>query len=131
MSLRFPNARLYLHELLTLEGLSGAQAIARAACDFGLIPSDSSLELPNLESEECTCLRAFKKVLERCLEEKARQQARSPVDVNEAWLDIEKLAKTHIESTSCAVLSTAEKPGCIRLVPIVFDLLLQQIGRYY
>jgi hypothetical protein len=130
MSLRFPNARLYIYELLTLQGLSGAQAIAEAAFHFGLISSSSSLELRDPKNEQCSCLEAFKKVLGRCLEEKAGHQNRPLIDVPEAWQEIEKLSISYLESTDCAGLRTSEKAGCIRLVPILFDLLLQQIGRY-
>ncbi len=58
-ALQFPNARLYIHNLLAFDHVTGAEAIARGAREFGVI-SEEFLSNPELISavNDCDCCAA-------------------------------------------------------------------------
>ena len=115
MQLKFPNARLYIHTLLSAERLTGAQAIIRGACHYGLVDAADSLEiLPPSEAATCPCMEAVKNVIRKHFEARS-----SKVLVEKVWQAIEQEA-----------LELHKLHDCQKFAPVLFDLLLQQVNRY-
>lgn len=128
MILKFPNARLYMHDLLSQQRVSGAEAIARSACEFGLIDADSmdNLIAAHAQAGVCRCLPMAKVVLENHLLRNAT--AARAVDSEAVWAAIEKDARKY-ENMSTSKDSN-QSHACVRFAPALFDLMLQHIGRY-
>ena len=137
MRLKFPNARLYVQALIAKSGLTGAEAIAKAACEFGLV-SQSSLPtlLETTDKNHCLCFNAAKNVLRRCHDEKSKMN-RPSAELADIWRHVEKDAQTHATGMHCLVepgsgfSDEMTRHNCISFAPVLFDLLLQQISRYY
>jgi hypothetical protein len=135
MDLKFPNARLFLHGLLLADRVSGAQAIAEGACQFGLISADCVPDVvPATKDHSCQCLTTGKNVLRKHFEHRAGQVALPQVDYEEVWLAIAR----HILGDSQAAKFEPGGTGdgqmlagaCHKHAPALFDLILQQIMRY-
>jgi hypothetical protein len=124
MILKFPNARLYMQDLLATEKVSGAAALARAACQFGLLDVETmdNLIASNLQSGSGCCLHMSEQVLKKYFTQ--RPGTEQDVSTN-VWQIVEKDALTY-EKT---VLKKGEH-SCERLAPALFDLMLQHIRRY-
>lgn len=131
MSLKFPNARLYVHELLALRGLKGGDAILQAAFEFGLISHQSMRTLTETLSDGCHCQSVVKRVLEICFEEQAKLSLNAPLDAAQAWQEIERRCSMYLQPKSNFESESGDKCNCLQLAPILFDLLLQQIRRYF
>jgi hypothetical protein len=135
MPLKFPNARLFVHQLLAGDRLSGAQAIAEGACQFGLISPDCVPDvLQPTGDHQCQCLATAKNVVKKHFEQQAEQAARPPVDAEEVWSAIERHIDRHPQ---VAMLQSAANGNsqllanaCHNHAPALFDLMLQQIMRY-
>ncbi len=66
MNFHFPNARLFVRDLIATEQLSGPEAMVQAAYEFGLVPINSRHELhyKHREQSHCPCFAAAKTILE-------------------------------------------------------------------
>jgi hypothetical protein len=134
VSLKFPNARLYVHELLSSERLSGAQAIVRGSCRFGLISEDCIADLLQSRSgRECQCLATAKDVVSKHFAQRFKQSA-PVVDWEEVWRAIEKHFNNHLPITEKKSTADCCKDGsvstCNKHAPALLDMMLQQIMRY-
>lgn len=134
VSLKFPNVRLFLFDLLTHGGLSGPEAIATTAREYGIIPADSFNEIlaQTAGVSGCKCVATLKNILHRHFAARPDSPA---VDVNDIWKAIEadalkhrKLAEIH-DSNQCAENQNSSN-SCRVSAPTLFDLLLQHIRRY-
>jgi hypothetical protein len=106
--------------------LSGSDAIARSACEYGLINPTAVLDIQGLRGNgACQCLSATKKVLTKYFEEKSGRSNLPLIDTEEIWAQIEKDANSFMLTNGRSNLS-----NCIKHAPALFDLLLQQIRRY-
>jgi hypothetical protein len=137
MPLRFPNARLYIQELIKKDGLTGAEAIASAAYEFGLVSKGSLPSMLEGPSENhCSCIKAVKNVLKKFHDEKS-QITRLSAEAADIWSHIERDAQAHASATrshtGCRLGVPADLNwhNCTSFAPVLFDLLLQQISRYY
>ncbi len=139
MPLKFPNVRLFLFDLLTYGGLSGPEAIARTAVEYGIIPLDSLNEvLTNGTVKDgclCQCVATLKNVLRKHFSLKAQQSGLPEIDTEDVWASIHTDAMKHHKLTTivesdhkCA--ADAQLAGCLSGAPALFDLLLQHIRRY-
>lgn len=135
MSLRFPNARLFMHNLLADGSLSGADAIALTACEFGLVdrPSVQSAKVA-IKDRECACMEAARQVLMQYFENRPKS---SDVNAEQIWKSLEeeasKYQKRMENNTDLSPKKTCCGAGshdCSKFAPALFDLLLQQIRRY-
>jgi len=140
MPLKFPNARLFLHELLSGQRLSGAEAIARGACQFGLITSDTVIDaLPTSGDYQCRCIPAARDVLRKHFEQRPPESSLPEVDHETVWSAIENHIKSHPHAAGgglsffrdgsdegCEGFSSA----CHQHAPVLFDVMLQQLMRY-
>lgn len=133
MSLKFPNARLFMHNLLANGELSGAQAIALSACEFGLLEYKDVQELIapiKKASTHCSCMETAKGVLVTYFKE--RNKNTSGTDTDNAWSALETAA-TRYELGSRMHVGHASHNchhECSKFAPALFDLMLQQIHRY-
>lgn len=133
MSLKFPNARLFMHNLLANGELSGAQAIALSACEFGLLDYKEVQKLITpfkRPSTYCSCMETAKGVMVTYF--KQRNDSTSEIDTDNAWSALQTAAanyemgsRTHLGSDSHSCLHE-----CSKFAPALFDLMLQQIRRY-
>jgi hypothetical protein len=136
MYLKFPNARLYIHELLSHEKLTGGEAIARAACDFGLIPVESLLDVQTKGSaDKCQCMAVAKQIFFKCFEEKSKRLPLPETGATDGWLQLEKsvqkLSQDAVCSQTAIALTDKQKDQiCNKIAPSVFDLLLQELNKY-
>lgn len=133
MSLQFPNARLLIHNLLAIEHLSGAEAIARGAREYGL----TTCETPESEEaeikkaiENCDCCEAAHCVLRTYFHHK---DGGSEDSIEAAWKSMMRRLSKYTAG-ECQVRGKESGPNCqsacSRLAPVVFDLLLQEVRRY-
>lgn len=134
MTLKFPNARLLVHALLSSERLSGAQAIARGACQFGLIPADSVLDvLEEKNGHQCQCLATAKNIVKKHFEQ-CQKPSGTPVNAEEVWSAIEKQLNNFPQLTNGLTPSKDSPVGqtspCLNHAPALVDVMLQQIMRY-
>jgi hypothetical protein len=129
MSLQFPNARLFIHDLISIERLSGPAAMVQAAYEFGLVPigSSSGLACNNRGNGHCACFATAKDILTRHLTGQASSGQLAPVKIDEIWSSIERQADGY-QKSSPGERSSSEL--CNRMAPTLFDLLLQEVRRY-
>ena len=130
MNLQFPNARLFIHDLISNEHLSGPAAIVQASYEFGLIPVNSSgdLECKHHGNGHCACFATAKEILTRHLADKASIARVTPEIIDEIWAGIERQAEQYQKSLGNGEASTSEP--CNRIAPMLFDLMLQEVRRY-
>ena len=129
--LRFPNARLYIHDLLARKDISGAQAIRKGAKEFGILgDEDQELSTDGKEiSPLCDCCRAARSVLVQFF--KQRNDASYQKDTELAWKSLtNRLNKYRRTSDQSEVLPLDCQLTCSKLAPVIFDLLLQEVHRY-
>ncbi len=130
--LQFPNARLFLHQMMASEHLSGAEAIARGAYEFGLVrPGSMKEDVESLPAGRCNCPVVAKAILTKHFEQ-IRPNSMA-VNIDEIWSQIERHVKDYHselpkESNGLAKDNSGEQ--CNRFAPTLFDLILQHIQRY-
>lgn len=131
-ALQFPNARLYIHNLLAFEHISGAEAIARGAREFGVI-SEEGLSDPELISavNDCDCCAAAHCILLNFF--KTHTGSNDEQAVENSWNTVLKRLYRYRVKTSPAAADMKESPNCRQmcsnLAPVIFDLLLQEVRR--
>ncbi len=122
-ALQFPNARLYIHNLLAFDHVTGAEAIARGAREFGVI-SEESLSNPELISAVNNCDRcaaAYCVLLDhfKTLGDSAGVQV-----VENAWNTVLKRLGKYRVNASLAAPDLEGDPDCRQicsnLAPVIF-----------
>lgn len=134
MTLQFPHARLLIHNLLADEHLSGAEAIARVAIEYGVIPQYDADAAENSELKkaigDCDCCETAHCVLRQYFKSRG---SRSEVYLESAWKSIihslERYRNSAYKSENSETALSC-KQACNNLAPVVFDLLLQEVRRY-
>lgn len=134
-SLKFPNARLHLHELLSARHMSGPEALVEGAEHFGLIKEDSSASLLSKPAQyHCPCLSTTKSIVEKHFDERSDQAHLQNLDRAAIWQAIEKNIGVIDCRVDCKALGQKTCPQanscCHKMAPIFFDILLQQLRRY-
>lgn len=139
-ALKFPNARLLIHNLIALERLSGAEAIARAACEYGVICIET-LDDPSLDCaiKNCDCCAAAQCILRQYFRSTTKPDCTETLE--SAWNSI----LVRLSSYRCRLndrqnrncQSKAEIDGapdcgnaCANLAPVIFDFMLQEVHRH-
>ncbi len=134
MSLKFPNARLYVQDLLSHGGLSGPVAIARSAYEFGLISDKDRIEVESMliSGELCFCLLAAHCVLSSYFKNRIGRPGVPEANLSEVWKALLEEFEFYKEKLNlkrdCQCTLTVS--DCAKLAPALFDLMLQQISRY-
>jgi hypothetical protein len=104
MSLRYPNARLFLHDLLFRERLSGAQALAAGACCFELLPAQAVSEILLAPvGDDCRCLDTAAVIVEQHLILRRTASDANSVDPKVVFAEIEKQARRAPDAKNNAV----------------------------
>jgi hypothetical protein len=132
MPLKFPNARLLIHDFL-LSGLSGKEAIVRGACEYGLISPDFMTEEQVPDSEPCQCLGAAKNVLCKYFESKKNSSDMPLVNIEAVLSAFESEALAYRKTLSLPPVENCELGKLThdsRFAPAIFDIMLQQMRRY-
>ncbi|MCC7528199.1 MAG: hypothetical protein IT342_06740 [Candidatus Melainabacteria bacterium] len=131
-ALQFPNARLFIHNLLAFEHVTGAEAIARGAQEFGVI-SEASLSNPELMSavKNCDCCAAAHCILLDYF--KNHGEGSDGPAVENSWNTVlKRLCRYRVNATLSAA-DVKDNPDCRKvcsnLAPVIFDLLLQEVRR--
>lgn len=134
MTLKFPNTRLFIHDLLVRSGLSVPEAIARAASEFGVIDPSYVKEIQIMDGDNrCQCMSIARNVVDKYFESKSGNPNVPIVDTSEVWSAIERDAEAYQQASNRdpEKCDTSNKShDCTRFAPAVFDLVLQQIRRY-
>lgn len=133
MPLRFPNARLFMHILLADRNVSGAQAIALSALEFGLLDEGSAMRLHKglaPSQPQCKCVDTGRYVLQAYFDKRAREASGSAVDTDKIWTAVEEDAKKYTGNGSKQTICDNCRHDCGKFAPALFDFLLQQIRRY-
>ena len=141
MPLRFPHTRLFMHNLLADGQVSGSEAIALTACEFGLLDHSAVREVSVEASQQtnCPCMDTARQVLENYFCERAKQSSAPNIDASSVWSAVEADASNYELQTArkscrntCDECVEPEKArhDCSKFAPVLFDLLLQQIRRY-
>lgn len=131
--LQFPNARLYIHNLLALGHVTGAEAIARGAHEFGVI-SEASLSNPELISavNECDCCAAAHCILLDYFKDHGDGNGGEAVE--NSWNTVLKRLYTYRANAGSSANDVKDNSNCRQicsnLAPVIFDLLLQEVRRY-
>jgi len=127
--LRYPNARLHVHDLLSTSKKTGAEAIASAACDYGLIKQENASRLEaSKQDSQCECMATCKNILDSYLAERHARSQLSKVFTADLFSAIQYEAKMYEQLHNGG--KTGSKHDCARFAPTVFDLMLQQIHKY-
>ena len=133
MSLQFPNARLFIHDLLTRGG-SPVRALSEGAHEFGLIPFDAVEEINRLDCRAgCQCMAAAHKILNKHFANKNHRSGMPKIDVKQVCQAFEREAKAFHQKSGNSEQCGQEIAGeidCKKRAPAIFDLLLQQVRRY-
>jgi hypothetical protein len=136
VSLKFPNARLFIKNLVANEQRTGAQAMILAAAEFGLINPGSVNHLNSaLNGNKCQCMTAAKAIL--------REHSQSSCHIGNFTSQILSKIETDLEHDLAAHRNAEQKKkkgkptvtkrnslpdrNCQKDAPVVFDMLLQQI----
>lgn len=125
MTLRFPNARLHILNLLADE-VSGAEAILLTAAEFGLVNRDWQSIAKEAHDDGCLCLGAAKSVLQKYFDDR-ENSGQVAVDVAEVW---KNLLADYLKYEEASGKKNGADADCCKTAPIIFDLMLQQIRRY-
>ena len=127
MQLAFPNARLYIHSLLSAEGLSGPEAIVEGARHYGIIGAANSKEcLSASNAMPCQCMDTGKRIMQKHFDIRYGSISES-VTAGVIWASVEKECNKYIEQ----IQYTIEKlHSCRKFAPVLFDVLLQHVHRY-
>ena len=130
MPLRYPNARLFLNDLLFRERLSGAQALAAGACCFELVPAQAVSEILLAPvDEECRCLDTAAEIVEKHLAQRQSASSAAPVDHKVVFAEIEKQVRSSAVSSARGCTNVLAG-ACHHHAPALFDIMLQQLMRY-
>lgn len=134
MTLQFPHARLLIHNLLADEHISGAEAIARGACEYGVISQQDSDSAESSEMRQaiinCDCCEAAHCVLRQYFRSKDTNAEGS---LEAAWKSLMRRVDRYVKNASKTPMIEPElncQQTCNNLAPVVFDLLLQELRRY-
>ncbi|MBU6454596.1 MAG: hypothetical protein KGS72_22695 [Cyanobacteria bacterium REEB67] len=149
MPLRYPNARLFLHDLLFRERLSGAQALAAGACCFELVPAQAVSEILLAPvNDDCRCLDTAAEIVEKHLALRHSAPNALIVDHKVVFAEIEKQARSNPDNSGrdtsksdaaagaalagrgTTSASNALAGACHNHAPALFDIMLQQLMRY-
>lgn len=132
-TLKFPNARLFVHNQLRC-GRAAAEAIAHSACEFGLLNPDAYVDvLPAPSASPCPCLATAKNIVHKYCEYRKNRTDGFALDEVELWdvLKEDAQAFNNKETSSHSVVKTsAGEHHCSKFAPILFDLLLQELIRH-
>jgi hypothetical protein len=140
LALKFPNARLLIHNLIALERLSGAEALARGACEYGVICIES-LDDPALDCaiKNCDCCAAAQSILRQYFRSSAKPDYAEQLE--SAWNSV--LAR--LSGYRCRLNDRQNQNGqpkaeikgapdcehaCANLAPVIFDFMLQEVHRH-
>ena len=134
--LRFPHARLMIHNLLADERISGAQAIVRTAREFGVIDEADRLQsdehgvATSNATEKCECCNAAFQVLQ--LHFKASENELGSNLASTAYSSMISALNKYREQIEASEKRTATECGdkCSKIAAVIFDLTLQEIHRY-
>ena len=132
--LRFPNIRLFVHNLFMAEGLTGSEAIAQCAGEIGLISAESASKTVVKDHEgECRCLATAKNVLTTHFAERPNPMPVA-VDTDEVWSTVEERMEKLMHTASAGTAQAAMAPGtispCYMHAPALMDIMVQQISCY-
>ncbi|MBX9568874.1 MAG: hypothetical protein K2X77_08260 [Candidatus Obscuribacterales bacterium] len=101
MPLKFPNARLHIHNLLRDENVSGAEAIALIAIEYGLVDSDFVHRIEEMKikntNDNCSCLQTAKKILDKYFEQR-KAQFLADVNVSQVWSSLQMEIQAYLRS---------------------------------
>jgi hypothetical protein len=131
-ALQFPNARLYIHNLLAFDHVTGAEAIARGAREFGVI-SEEFLSNPELISavNDCDCCAAAHCVLRDHF--KTLGDSTDVQVAENSWNTVlKRLGKYRVSASPSELNPKVDsdcRQICSNLAPVIFDLLLQEVRR--
>jgi hypothetical protein len=131
-TLKFPNARLFVHNQLKC-GRAAPEAIAHSACEFGLLSHDAFMEvLPAPSAPLCPCLATAKNIVHKYCENSRNRPDGPNLDERELWDVLKEDAQAFNTETSSQ--SSMENPisqhQCSKFAPVLFDLLLQELIRH-
>ncbi|RTL38097.1 MAG: hypothetical protein EKK48_22630 [Candidatus Melainabacteria bacterium] len=135
--LKFPNARLLIHNLIAERKLSGEDAIAAGACELGLM---SPVEIESVrgqsaaQSDMCGCSRTARLILKKYFDNNDTDAAEA---FQKSWESLQERSKKRlgpeaIQATaeSHDAAATDQNKSCSQHAPIIFDYLLQEVNRH-
>lgn len=132
--LRFPNARLLIHNLIAERKLSGEDALAAGACELGLMsPIDMEVVRGQsaAQSELCGCSHTAKLILKRYFDTSGNSP---PGAFEKSWETLQERSNKKLSIAAPGLNApTTPDPGgsqCAQHAPIIFDYLLQEVNRH-
>jgi len=131
MNFQFPNARLFVRDLIATEQLSGPEAMVQAAYEFGLVPVNSKYELhyKHRDNTQCPCFATAKTILETHLAPKIETGSIQIEKVADIWSGVKRQAELY-QKLSPETGNMTDEELCARMAPALFDLILQEVRRY-
>ena len=118
MPLKFPNARLHIHNLLTDESVSGAEAIALIAIEYGLVASDFVHRIGEMQNrntnDNCSCLRTVKQILDNYFEQRKAQSLAADVNVSQVWSSLQREIQAYLRSQQHTVTGNGNGNGIVK-----------------
>lgn len=135
--LKFPNARLLIHNLIAERKLSGEDAIAAGACELGLM---SPVEIESVrgqsaaQSDLCGCSQTARLILKKYFDNNDIDAAEA---FQKSWESLQERSKKRLGPQAFKVTTdsndtagTEHSKSCSQHAPIIFDYLLQEVNRH-
>jgi hypothetical protein len=131
-SLKFPNARLFVHELLVC-GRAASEAIIHSACELGLVDRECLGEiLPLSGAVPCACMASARNVIARYCEQRGKQPNEPKLNKEQIWAVLQGDAQAYAEECNPTndLDFKVNSHDCSKFAPALFDLLLQELSRH-
>ncbi|CAN5568647.1 hypothetical protein BH10CYA1_BH10CYA1_60510 [soil metagenome] len=132
-ALKFPNARLFVHNQLSC-GRAASEAIARSACEYGLLSQDELVDIiPTTSVAPCPCMATVRNIVAKYCEIKKKQPNQCEINEENLWKVLSEDAQSYFDGSSAVTQSEIinQNPHeCARFAPALFDLMLQELSRH-
>jgi hypothetical protein len=135
VSLKFPNVRLHLHDLIRQDKQLPSEAMANGAFFFGLISEQAQKEIKTPgQSDMCLCMATAAEIIRHHIKPMPEKEHFQKVKFDEVWAALTRAAETHFTQANADTEHQGEvcirTHDCYQFAPKLFDLMLQQLLRY-
>jgi hypothetical protein len=125
--LKFPHARLLIHNLIAERKLSGEDAIAAGACELGLM-SRTEFEAVRGQSaaqcESCACSQTAKLILKKHFDKHKPSENNA---FEKSWQNMQERSNRRLSAGLATTPPGESCTLCSQHAPIIFDYLLQEV----
>jgi len=118
MTLRFPKARMLINNLIIEMKGNCSSALLHASLESGILPWGTNIPEVNTADNVCRALETAELILEKYFDTKKLPDKKKHIETFRKNFNLFKSVESQ---------KNKNKVECLRLTPVIFDLLLQQI----